>query len=239
MVYLPFSCTALHIHLLLQNYKPYICSVCKYKTGVKGNLDKHIRQVHNLEVVTKHTVNLKMKYKNFETGDIITKDGQLVVSAQDRKLLQQQELTMEGTSLEGRVEVDAEVDTSVGSLIICGNTLTEQTGSNTNTESDLIIHPVAAEKYQDTQGNVYSSPEPVQITSVEPVSSQGRLLGSYIYSQSPTVTSHMPLGFGAQDLRMGLSTHLANPQLYQEVIQRYVTDTSVENVEIVNKVDYI
>ena len=70
--------------LQFQHLKPYICPVCFYKTGVKANLDKHIRQVHGLIVVAKHTVQLKVKYANFESGDVISKEGQLVASAKQR-----------------------------------------------------------------------------------------------------------------------------------------------------------
>ena len=72
-----------------QDFKPYACPVCQYRTGVKGNVDKHIRTVHDLIVVTKHTVNLKMKYSNFDSGDVITKDGRLVATSKERKALQQ------------------------------------------------------------------------------------------------------------------------------------------------------
>jgi len=72
-----------------QNYKPYACPVCPYRTGVRGNVDKHIRTVHDLVVVTKHTVSLKMKYPDFSSGDVITKDGRLVATAQERKALQE------------------------------------------------------------------------------------------------------------------------------------------------------
>ncbi|KAL4223183.1 Kelch-like protein 29 [Mactra antiquata] len=75
----------MHTH---KDFKPYACPVCQYRTGVKGNVDKHIRTVHDLIVVTKHTVNLKMKYSNFDSGDVITKDGHLVASAKERKSLQ-------------------------------------------------------------------------------------------------------------------------------------------------------
>lgn len=74
---------------MFQDFKPYACPVCQYRTGVKGNVDKHIRTVHDLVVVTKHTVNLKMKYSNFDSGDVITKDGRLVATAKERKALQQ------------------------------------------------------------------------------------------------------------------------------------------------------
>ena len=358
--------------------------MCKYKTGVKGNLDKHIRQVHNLEVVTKHTLNLKLKYKDFETGDIITKDGQLVISAQDRKLLQEQVLEQERTSLEtveetvvvdsiiicesndaltdqtgtntnidpvlitspqtetypdpqasvyssaeavqltsiepvksqGRLKSDqtgsnTNIDsilippqlekysvsqssvyssservqltsvepvnsqgrlisdqtgfnTNIDSILIPpqlekysvsqssvystsekrvqltsvepvnsqGRLISDQTGSNTNIDSGLIPSPT--EKYSVPQASVYSSSERVQLTSVEPVISQGRLLSNYIYSQSPTVTSHLPLGLAAQDLRMGFSSYLTNPQLYREVVQRNIPDPDEDDIIIMN-----
>ena len=96
-----------------QHLKPYICLVCSYKTGVKGNLDKHIRQVHGLVVVAKHTVELKMKYANFESGDIITKEGQLIASAKQRKELYRQYIEentcrMTINSNEDKVPVDRE-----------------------------------------------------------------------------------------------------------------------------------
>ncbi|WAR01449.1 ZBT24-like protein [Mya arenaria] len=73
----------------LDDYKPYACPVCQYRTGVKGNVDKHIRTVHDLIVVTKHTVALKMKFPQFNSGDVITKDGRLVATVAERKALQQ------------------------------------------------------------------------------------------------------------------------------------------------------
>ncbi|KAK3585375.1 hypothetical protein CHS0354_004655 [Potamilus streckersoni] len=73
----------MHTH---KDYKPYVCTLCLYKTGLRGNLDKHIRSVHNLDVVTKHTVHLKMKFKDRKSGDIINKEGELVYSLQDKKI---------------------------------------------------------------------------------------------------------------------------------------------------------
>lgn len=82
----------MHTH---KDFKPYACPVCQYRTGVKGNVDKHIRAVHDLIVVTKHTVNLKMKYSEFDSGDVITKDGRLIATAKERKALQQVPAAME------------------------------------------------------------------------------------------------------------------------------------------------
>ena len=70
---------------LLQNYKPFLCSLCQYRSGLRGNLDKHIRSVHNLDVVTKHTVHMKTKFKNHQSGDILSKDGQLVNTVVDHR----------------------------------------------------------------------------------------------------------------------------------------------------------
>lgn len=70
---------------IFQNYKPFVCSLCQYKTGLRGNLDKHIRTVHQLDVVTKHTVHLKMKFKGRQSGDILTKDGQLINMIEDHR----------------------------------------------------------------------------------------------------------------------------------------------------------
>ena len=71
--------------MLFQNYKPFVCSLCNYKSGLRGNLDKHIRTVHQLDVVTKHTVHLKMKFKGRQSGDILSKDGKLVNVVQDHR----------------------------------------------------------------------------------------------------------------------------------------------------------
>ena len=62
-----------------------MCSLCHYKSGLRGNLDKHIRTVHQLDVVTKHTVHLKMKFKGRQSGDILSKDGELVNVVQDHR----------------------------------------------------------------------------------------------------------------------------------------------------------
>ena len=55
----------------LQGSKPQQCHMCQYSTFFRGNLTKHLRNVHKLEVVTLHTVNLKAKYKNLHSGEIV------------------------------------------------------------------------------------------------------------------------------------------------------------------------
>ena len=75
-------------NLLFQDVKPYPCPVCPYRTGLRGNVDKHIRQVHHLIVITKHTMDLKMKYKDFSSGDVVTKEGELVATSKERKELE-------------------------------------------------------------------------------------------------------------------------------------------------------
>ena len=47
------------------------CHLCSYSTFFKGNLLKHLRTVHQLEVVTRYSVQMKAKYKNMKTGDIV------------------------------------------------------------------------------------------------------------------------------------------------------------------------
>ncbi|KAL4240170.1 hypothetical protein ACF0H5_000964 [Mactra antiquata] len=47
------------------------CHLCDYSTFFKGNLLKHQRSVHKLEVVTRHSVEMKAKYKNLKSGQIL------------------------------------------------------------------------------------------------------------------------------------------------------------------------
>ena len=55
-----------------------LCPFCDYKAAIKGNLDKHLRSIHKLEVVSKMTLKNRQKYGNFKHGTIITKDGREV-----------------------------------------------------------------------------------------------------------------------------------------------------------------
>ena len=206
--------------------------MCKYRTGVKGNLDKHIRQVHSLEVVSKHTVPLKMKYKNFEQGDVITKDGHLVASAQERKALLQQELAMGGMTPDKKATSDSEVRNSI-TPIINHETPSDHGASNVHLESKYAAQQ-QSNVYEGNQRNVQSSPvsESLPISSPEPVSSHARMYGNYGYTEMSPLTSHMPQALGAEDLRMGLASHLANSQLFQEGFQGYLADRSMEHGDI-------
>ncbi|XP_045213889.2 zinc finger and BTB domain-containing protein 41-like [Mercenaria mercenaria] len=47
------------------------CHLCEYSTFFRGNLIKHQRSVHKLEVVTRHSVEMKAKYKNLKSGQIV------------------------------------------------------------------------------------------------------------------------------------------------------------------------
>ena len=38
--------------MFFQDDRPFTCHLCAYKTGVKGNLTKHLRSVHHIEVMT-------------------------------------------------------------------------------------------------------------------------------------------------------------------------------------------
>lgn len=56
---------------LFQGEKREKCHLCDYSTFFKGNLIKHQRSVHKLEVVTRHSVEMKAKYKNLKSGHIV------------------------------------------------------------------------------------------------------------------------------------------------------------------------
>lgn len=47
------------------------CHLCDYSTFFRGNLIKHQRAVHKLEVVTRYSVEMKAKYKNLKSGEIV------------------------------------------------------------------------------------------------------------------------------------------------------------------------
>ncbi|XP_060570732.1 zinc finger protein 347-like [Ruditapes philippinarum] len=47
------------------------CHLCEYSTFFRGNLIKHQRSVHKLEVVTRHSVEMKARYKNLKSGQIL------------------------------------------------------------------------------------------------------------------------------------------------------------------------
>lgn len=47
------------------------CHLCDYATFFRGNLIKHQRSVHKLEVVTRHSVEMKARYKNLKSGQIV------------------------------------------------------------------------------------------------------------------------------------------------------------------------
>ena len=36
-----------------QDEKPYVCHLCPHRSGLKGNLDKHLRSVHKINIVDK------------------------------------------------------------------------------------------------------------------------------------------------------------------------------------------
>lgn len=55
-----------------------LCPFCDHKASLKGNLDKHIRTVHRLEVVSKATLKDREKYGALKHGTIITKEGKEV-----------------------------------------------------------------------------------------------------------------------------------------------------------------
>ena len=55
-----------------------LCPFCDYKAALKGNLDKHLRTIHKLEVVSKMTLKDRERYGDLKHGTIITKDGREV-----------------------------------------------------------------------------------------------------------------------------------------------------------------
>lgn len=203
---------------------------------MKGNLDKHIRQVHNLEVVSKHTVPLKMKYKDFQQGDIITKDGKLVVSVEDRKLLYNEELMLLRGTVDEKPELEKEVEKSVRSISRNKNkrpsdqessrdlkSFGDHGNSSANTSPNFGVQQ--SEKFHDSDGIPESNSFQYDLGAAMSMS-------SHVY-HPPTMAPHMALGLG-HDLRMGMAAHLANPHMFEEGLQGYVHDNSVERVDIMN-----
>ncbi|KAL3857221.1 hypothetical protein ACJMK2_011913 [Sinanodonta woodiana] len=77
--YAAFSRSTLLSHIKLKHtqkgVKPFDCQFCSYQCVIKGNMVKHIRLVHDLDVVTKYTLKDKEKYKDMQPGTLITKSG--------------------------------------------------------------------------------------------------------------------------------------------------------------------
>ncbi|KAK3585376.1 hypothetical protein CHS0354_004656 [Potamilus streckersoni] len=188
----------MHTH---KDYKPYACSICAYKTGVKGNLDKHIRTVHNLEVVTKHTVHLKMKYKNNSPGDIITKDGRLVYLASGKS--QDSEQPME--------------------LIV-----SKPDDQNHHQQN---FTPKLSEPVMISSSSVLQSPTTLTpVTSLPPASGlQERefVQNVYSYALSENVAqpqTQIPLSLVASDMRMSITNQIT------QVDQMYIVDPNMHFV---------
>ena len=229
--------------LFFQHFKPYVCSVCKYKTGVKGNLDKHIRQVHNLEVVSKHTVPLKMKYKDFQQGDIITKDMQLVVSVQEREKLYKEELVLLQCSQTEHGEFKDAEDTRIKQITKKRKTAAERkkpirpsqqsesieeltlnarnAGISASAETaDASAHLESEFGVPLSQVDKYKNQPSSQPSSFQ-ADMNTPLFGNPVFPHNQSLPPHMALGLGAHDLRMGMAAQLAGAHLYPEELQAY------------------
>ena len=53
------------------------CQFCPYKTPLIGNLRKHMQTAHELTVVTKQSTLNRKKFKDFEEGMLLTKEGEI------------------------------------------------------------------------------------------------------------------------------------------------------------------
>ncbi|XP_041347435.1 zinc finger and BTB domain-containing protein 17-like [Gigantopelta aegis] len=50
-----------------KDVKPYVCHLCPHRSGLKGNLDKHLRSVHKLDLVNKRRA--RYRYNPVSSGD--------------------------------------------------------------------------------------------------------------------------------------------------------------------------
>lgn len=171
--------------------------MCQYRTGVKGNVDKHIRSVHDLVVVTKHTVNLKMKYANFDSGDVITKDGRLVATAKERKALQQ----VPTIDKEIGAGHDTDVATPVNNLTYADFKVKESadnTYSNIKKSKRHKGYRVDMTRFSDVDGTKNIIPtvvsDQLETSKMETIIHDLPPLSNYVYI-------HGDMG-GAQDLRL-------------------------------------
>ena len=171
--------------------------MCQYRTGVRGNVDKHIRTVHDLIVVTKHTVQLKMKYPDFSSGDVITKDGHLVATAQERKALQQ------APAMEKDINLIGEIEKSIQKY--------KQVKRN-NTIVPVALYPtvkdgeIPTEMVNLTQTSVANN----TMAAARDLAS----LSNYVYVHGDAVMSSLNVPVEAQDLRLlaGTSAHAPEQQ---------------------------
>lgn len=189
--------------------------MCQYRTGVRGNVDKHIRTVHDLVVVTKHTVQLKMKYPQFSSGDVITKDGHLVATAQERKALQQAPPVDKDGNLIGGI--DGAIQAGLSDYSNMKNERQQYQKykhvkrSRYTTSANNQGMPV--ETYPSVQNEI--STAVVNLTQTVANNSGTRDLASlsnYVYIHGDNVMTSLDMPVEAQDLRLQAATSSNPPE---------------------------
>ena len=217
--------------------------------------------MHNLEVVSKHTVPLKMKYKDFQQGDIITKDMQLVVSVQEREKLYKEELALLQCSQTEHGEFKDSEDTRIKQITKKRKTAAERkkpirpsqqsesiedlehrsisaarslsTSSAANESADASAHLESEFGVPLSQIDKFKNPPPSSQPNSFQADMNAPLFGSHVFGHNQSIPPHMALGLGAHDLRMGLAAQIAGSHLYPEELQAYA-DAAIEH-NVMNK----
>lgn len=206
------DCETVYMMIMFQDFKPYACPVCQYRTGVRGNVDKHIRTVHDLIVVTKHTVQLKMKYPDFNSGDVITKDGHLVATAQERKALQQApHIDKDGNLVAG---MESSPQTGPDSMNVKNENGSYQkykhvkrSRYSTNQAAAVEVIPVVQTEITSAVANLSST----TVSSINSTTQNLETLSNYVYIHGDSVMTALTVPVEAQDLRLPVVASTSQP----------------------------
>ena len=189
-----------------------------------------------------------MKYKDFQQGDIITKDMQLVISVQEREKLYKEELALLQCSQAEHGEFKDNEDTRIKQITKTRKSAAERkkptrssqslddltmsgtasTSASANESADASAHLESEFGVPLSQADKYKNQTNSQPTSFQ-ADMNAPLFGSHVFSHNQSIPPHMALGLGAHDLRMGLAAHIAGSHLYPEELQAFA-DAAMEHV---------